>query len=390
MTTMRTGVRSKGLDNAGIAALRRGIEADMAKGRHHGAVLLVARHGEILVHEALGTFDRGSDRPLKKTDRFLLASTTKSITAAAVLRLVDRGEVTLDTPVAEIIPEFAVRGKQRVTLYHLLNHTGGTWPYFGPPPPLTGADMANMAKMVAAVCAQQLAHRPGEVVVYNPWADFTLVGEIIQRISKRKFRDFLNDEIFSPLGMSDSSVGLPVDHPDRVPIRVTDLNPGAVEANTLEALNLLGDGEEAIRPSGGIFSTAVHVFKFAEMLRLGGTGNGARILSQALTDYALQNHTGDRPNTFWDFSKESRNIPEFPANFTLVGGYTRGSGHYLTPLGQLATPRSFGGVGAGSTLFMVDPERELTLVFLTAGLMEGLGHFQRLQRISDLALAAAI
>ena len=106
------------------------------------------------------------------------------------------------------------------------------------------------------------------------------------------------------------------------------------------------------RPAGGVFSTAQDVFKFAEMLRLGGTANSARVISRALVDYALQNHTGDRPNTFWDFSKEARDIAEFPANFTLMGGYTRGRGHYLTPLGQLASPRAFGAVGAGSTLFM--------------------------------------
>lgn len=383
-----TSEASTTLDVDALERLERAIKGDMQRGRHHGAVALVARGGQIGFHRALGRFDRDSDRALRKTDRFFLASTSKSMTAAAVMRLIDRGDLTLDTRIAEIIPEFAVRGKQRVTVYHLLNHTGGTWPYFMPPAPLTWQDMGDHSKIVAGICAQQLSHRPGEVVVYNPWADFTILGEVIQRVSKMPFRDFLQDEIFAPLGMDATSLGMKVGDPDRVPVRVADSAPGAVGADILESMNLVD--ENSSQPAMGMFSTALDVFKFAEMLRLRGTVQNARILSPAVVEYALQNHTGDKPNVFWDFSKEARDIQEFPANFMLMGGYARGAGHHLTPLGQFASPRAFGAVGAGSTLFMVDPARELTFVFLAAGLMEGLGHFERLQRLSDLALAAAL
>jgi CubicO group peptidase (beta-lactamase class C family) len=96
------------------------------------------------------------------------------------------------------------------------------------------------------------------------------------------------------------------------------------------------------------------------------------------------------PNEFWDFNKEAADLPEFPANFSLGGGYVRGTGHHLTPFGQLASPSAFGAVGSGTTCWMVDPVRELTVVFLSSGLVEGLRHFQRLQRVNDLALAAVI
>lgn len=375
-----------GLNHLALDQLRSVIEGDMARGLHYGAGVLVARRGEVAFHEMLGTFEREGGRAMGFDDRFLLASTTKAMTAAAALILVDRGHLTLDTRVADIIPEFAVRGKQRVTVYHLLNHTGGTWPYFMPPAPLQWADMGNVDKVIAAVSAQQLTHRPGETVVYNPFADFTILGEIITRVAGKPLRDFARDEIFVPLGMTATSFGMPVGHPNRVPVRIMDTSPGAVEANIMESLNFID--ETTARASGGVYSTPLDVFRFAEMLRCDGISNGARILSPAMVRYALQNHTGDRPNLFWDFSKEARDIAEFPANFSLMGGYVRGSGHYLTPLGQFASPNAFGAVGAGSTLFMVDPARELTFVFLAAGLMEGLGHFQRLQRLSDLALAA--
>lgn len=71
-----------------------------------------------------------------------------------------------------------------------------------------------------------------------------------------------------------------------------------------------------------------------------------------------------------------------------MGGYVRGTGHHLTPFGHTASPRAFGAVGGGSTMWMVDPERDLTVVFLSAGFLDGLDHFQRLQQLGDLALAA--
>jgi CubicO group peptidase (beta-lactamase class C family) len=129
---------------------------------------------------------------------------------------------------------------------------------------------------------------------------------------------------------------------------------------------------------------------FAETIRRRGTNGTTRLLSPAIVDYAYRNHTGDLQNEFWDFNKEAADLPDFPANFTLGGGYARGAGHHLTPLGQLASPSAYGAVGSGSTSWLVDAARGLTVVFLAAGLMQGLTHFQRLQRLNDLALAAVV
>lgn len=76
------------------------------------------------------------------------------------------------------------------------------------------------------------------------------------------------------------------------------------------------------------------------------------------------------------------------ANFSLLGGYARGEGHFLTPMGLTASSRAFCAVGGASTMWMVDPARDLTFVFLSSGFMEGLVHFERLSRLSDLVLAA--
>ncbi|WP_030539156.1 serine hydrolase [Sphingobium sp. DC-2] len=370
-----------------LARFRDAILRDMANGLHHGATIVLARHGKVVLHEALGVADRDTRRPSRTSDRYWLASTSKAITAFAIMKAIDKGLLTLDTKVADVFPEFGIRGKKRVTIYHLLTHTAGTWPHFLPPPPLSwGRDVFDLQKMANAIAAQQLASRPGDLVVYNPFADFAILGEVLRRVEGRPFREVLRQEVFEPLGLNTMTCGLAVGHPDRVPVRLADLNPGAASTEVMHSFDDVD--EQAEIPGGGIFSTAADVFRFAEMLRLGGTDGKTRVLSAAATSYALKNHTGGKPNVFWDFSKEDRDVAEFPANFCLMGGYVRGEGHHMSPLGNFASPDSFGAVGSGSTMFMVDPSRGLTFVILTAGLMEGLGHFQRLERLSDLAVAA--
>ena len=85
-----------------------------------GAVVILAQHGTVLPNETIGFADRARGRRACTDDVFYLFSITKTFTAAAVLACIDRGELTFTTPVATIIPEFAVRGKHRVTIGHLL------------------------------------------------------------------------------------------------------------------------------------------------------------------------------------------------------------------------------------------------------------------------------
>jgi CubicO group peptidase (beta-lactamase class C family) len=74
----------------------------------------------------------------------------------------------------------------------------------------------------------------------------------------------------------------------------------------------------------------------------------------------------------------------------LLGGYVRGHGHHLSGAGVTASPGAFYAVGGGSTMWLVDPARDLTFVFMSAGFIEGLAHFERLQTLSDLALSCCV
>jgi CubicO group peptidase (beta-lactamase class C family) len=95
------------------------------------------------------------------------------------------------------------------------------------------------------------------------------------------------------------------------------------------------------------------------------------------------------PNDIWDYAVEERGWPVFPAYLGL-GFFLRGEGVHPTPFGSLASARTFGGVGAGSTSFHVDPEKDLSYAFLSTGLLEETRSTERHQRISNLVHAAMV
>ena len=394
MSEVRAGTSSDAemlnLDEDALRRLSGRIASDVAAGRYLGASLLVARGGVIGYRDQIGQVAPG--RPASEDDIYLLMSLSKAFTAALVLRAIDHGRLSLDTRIADVIPAFAVRGKHLITIRQLLTHSGGTYSGFPPPPPLTMAqDVGELKKNVQVLSGLPLAFTPGSQVVYNPFASYALLGQILVEIDERgrSFSEIARDDLFAPLGMMDTTYGLAVNEPRRVPVSVAGANAAVIDKAMFEILNTAFH-ERSEHPAGGAFGTTTDVFRFADALRRGGSSDEYRLLSRTIFEYACRNHTGSMRNGFWDFDREARGIPEFPANISLLGGYVRETGHHLTPLGHTASSRAFGAVGGGSTLWLVDPDRDLTFVFLSAGFLEGLDHFARLQQLSDLALAAVV
>ena len=142
-------------------------------------------------------------------------------------------------------------------------------------------------------------------------------------------------------------------------------------------------------PGGGALGSAADLFLWAELLRRGGEFEGQRLLSPALLELALSNQTGEEPNHIFDGMCEARGWKPFPAYLGL-GFFLRGRGLFPMPFGLTASPETFGGLGAGSTVFWVDPRRELVFVCLTSGVLEDSRNFERLARLSDLAISAVV
>jgi len=377
-----------GLDPIRLAWLSSAIKDDVAKEKYDGAVVIVARGGKVAMHEAIGFTDRASGRAARTDDVFLIFSITKALTAAAVMARIDRGELSLTTKVADVIPEFGCKGKHRVTIAQLMSHTGGMGAGLPPiPPELVG----NQAAMIAAISQMGAEAVPGERVAYSAIIAHAVLAEVVRRIDggSRPFREILAADVLQPIGMNDTALGLRKDlAARRVPVVVRDRSDGLFPPEMLEAFNLIVQEESEI-PAAGAFSTASDLFRFAEMLRQGGELDGTRVLSPAIIRLATTNHTDTRRNSLWDYALEMRGWDEFPA-FIGLTFFLRGTGIFPHWFGTLNSPSTFGSVGAGSTVFWVDPERALTFVCLTAGLLEETRSVDRFGRLSDLVSSAVV
>ena len=374
-----------------LAHLIEVIEGDIARERYHGAVVCIGRHGKIALHEAIGHGYKGKQHALQKDSVFNIFSVTKAMTNVLVFRAVERGELSFHTKVTSIIPEFSGGMNDDLNIFHLLTHQTGIPLAFEPRPDMY---IDRLDAVIEAICENiTVKEVPGTSVTYSPLVAHALMGEMLQRVDPqgRRYRQLVEEEIFSPLGMKDSAVGLREDlkdrkiRPDFLPqmpakhLGHSDFGPhGAFEE------------EDAEMPWVGVVSTARDLFRFAEMLRCGGELDGARILSPAILDQATRNRTGDKPNNLYEVLAKSRGLrfDPYPAYFGL--GFTL-SGEEICPhqFGTLTSARTFGNFGAGSTLFWVDPELDMTFSFVSAGVMDEAENLGRFQRLSDVAVSAA-
>jgi CubicO group peptidase (beta-lactamase class C family) len=147
--------------------------------------------------------------------------------------------------------------------------------------------------------------------------------------------------------------------------------------------------EEYEVPAGGGLSTVHDFFRFAEACRRGGELDGARILSPAMVKRARTIATGDMPNGLWTYARQMRGWREFPANMG-PGFFVRGEGLFPHPFGALCSPETFGGFGAGTNCFWIDPQRDLVSVFFSVGGLEESRSVERHGRYADLVQASVV
>ena len=260
---------------------------------------------------------------------FLLASISKPMTAAGVMLLVDRGKLALSDPVHKFIPEFSGGGREAVTVQHLLTHTSGL-PDMLPENIELRRRHAPLADFVAATCETPLLFPPGTKVSYQSMG-ILLAAEIAQRITRTPLRDFLRREVFLPLGMRETSLGLggrriAATAQCQVENKNEDWNWNTPYWRDLGA------------PWGGVHSTAADVAKFLNsFLRPNGL-----VLKRETAAAMTANHT-EGLNESW------------------------GLGWMLQPgtFGRTCSPRTFGHYGSTGTVAWADPETGVRCVLLT-------------------------
>ena len=301
-------LREGSATEAGLSAKQLDVARDLAAqfvkdGILPALVVLVARHGVIALHEAFGVLGpEPDDPPLPRDAIFLLASLTKPVTATALMALVEDGRVGLTRPVREYIPEFDGDGKDKVYVHHLLTHTSGLMSFgdidelvadlsrrLQEPPRDPTIDRSLDASLQIAY-EHSLRKSPGEEMFYDS-LNYDLLGEIVRRVSGRSLPDFVNERVFAPLGMRDSSVGLP-------------------RERRVSAVRAVAEGRSAAGWSlpfwntalgaGSVYSTALDMASFGQAFLDGGGGPNGRILAPATVREMITNQIPGIPGVLFE------------------------------------------------------------------------------------------
>ena len=383
-------VERSGLDPARLIELRATMQADIRLQRYLGGVLLVARQGQIGLLEACGHADDNRMQAVRTDSVFSVLDITKAFTNVLALRAVEQGRISLTTKVVDLIPGFTGRGREQITLLHLLTCTSGMPGVYSP---RTGMNLDNLEQVIAAICENVYpAGPPDDKVAHSPMINHALMGELVRRCDPqgRDYRELVQQEILEPLAMQDTAVGV------RRDLAARHLVPDFLGNSAIDhpgQSNLGPNGafreEQAQMPWVGMVSTARDLFRFAEMLRAGGQLDGRRVLASQTLAWARRCRTGLKPNESYRRLAESRGWPLMPA-YQALGFVLRGEELGATMFGSFTSPGTFGQGGQGSTLFWVDPEREMTFVGLTTGVMNSGDNIERWQRLSDVAASAAL
>ena len=382
-----------GLNAETIGLLEQTIRNDIGAGDYDGARVIVARHGEVALDATLGWADRAAGRAMEPDSIFRVLSLTKAFTNALVYQALGDGRLALSTRVVDIIPEFygsdrfRAGRKDRVNLGHLLTHRSGMP---ATPEPLPNAQLGSLKDVIAAICELDVIHEPGTNLTYSPAVNHALMGEMLRRVyGADSFRDLAEKNLFSPLGLKDTRFGPLEDWKDRmVPLKAYIPDSGWLSAKDIEVLDDVIN-EDAEMPWVGSASSAADVFTFAEMIRRRGAHEGRQLIAPAVLDAATTLQTGGMTNDLYAMIARMRGWEEPPGNFGL-GFSLSGTGTHPSFFGPFTSPRTHGNYGAGSTLFWIDPERDMTFVCLTAGVMDEGENVLRFQKLSTIAASAVL
>jgi CubicO group peptidase (beta-lactamase class C family) len=325
------------------------LAAGMRAKLHVGAQLFVAVDGMTKADIATGLSAPG--RPMTTESMMTWLSCSKIATSILFARLWEQGLVDLDDPVAAHLPEFAGGGKEAITIRHLWTHTCGLLNVEQQLFPVR-YDQSHAAN-IALICAagiDQGATR-GTRAGYQTSVVTLLLAEIIQRKRARDLRELIRDEVFLPLGMTDSWLGMPAAAVEAYGDRLgqtfdtsgTEPKPGSWAPDAPKDLTHL-------MPGGNGRGPMRELARLLELLRCRGTLDGARILSATTVEALTARHRCGLHDASWNL------VLDWGLGLTLDSRMHHGGATHLYGYGRHASPRTFGHSGFRTTTAFCDPD----------------------------------
>ena len=376
-----------GLSSERLSRIGEVLNGEIAKGTLPGAVVLVARKGQIAYFEAFGFQDKDAGRKMTRDSIFRVYSMTKPFVSVAAMMLMEEGKLELTDPVSKFLPSFkglkvasmkkdpttgevtyaTAPAEREPTIQDLLRHTSGIVydfvtqnaqvkeAYQKEGLSALGADFFDIpsSELVEKFSRAPLAYQPGTAWEYSFSTD--VLSRVIEKVTNVRLSAFLEQRLFQPLRMTDTAFWLPKEKLARV------AQPFAKDPITGAPSTVMDPSREPKNDSGGAgsLSTTLDYYRFSQMMLNRGQLDGKRILSPTTVSLMTSDHLGAIPPTFLSPGGLLMGVP----------GYTFGLGFMVRQgPGIAGVPGSAGEFmwgGAQGTFFWIDPKEQLVGVFMS-------------------------
>ena len=366
-----------GMSSERLARLSATLRTDIEAKKIPGAVLLVSRHGKVVLFEAMGKLDPSGDAPMTRDAIFRIYSMTKPITTVTAMTLVEEGRLKLDDPVAKFIPSFAkmqvgiekpasdggkpalelVAARRPITIQDLMRHTSGiTYGFFGNSLVKTAYLEAKLGDtgqtnegLAEKISKLPLAYQPGTTWDYSHSTD--VLGRVIEVVTGKTLLQAVKERVLGPLDMKSTAFYL------SEPSAQKRLAEPFADDRIIGAGATIGNPRDAGKyesGGGGLLSTAMEYARFVQMLMNGGIYGGKRVLGPRTIAFMTADHLGSAIATTPLY------LPGPGNGFGLGFAVRRTAGEAAFP----SEAGSYYWGGAGGTYFWADPKTDLFVVFM--------------------------
>ena len=334
-----------------ITAIRSFIFQEIEQKNTLGFQLSVIKGGDLLINEALG--EREPNKLVNIETIFPWMSVSKMITTVALAKLWEKNFISLEDKVVKYIPNFFCKGKEDITISHILTHTCGFRIYLGQ------WDCFTWQEMIEKITDLPLEKKwiLGETSGYHAATSWMILGEIIQLVTQQNLSDYIQENIFEPLKMKRCYMGMPIEdffYEDNKTLLFESKRGAPI--NFKETIQKYKNKILLCKPGGSGRGPMQELIKFMQMLNNNGSLNDTEVLKPATVKYFTQTHRKNKIDLSLGYNKIDWGL-----------GFMKQSNFYQYPypyhLGDKASKESFGHNGYQSTSAWVDPINDLAVCF---------------------------